>query len=342
MYGHFPDVRHCADLSEGSEDKYFWMLSIRKEGNMEIKLYEVEGEYRDGYYVQSMMKRIWAVQIDILKVIDAICRRCGIRYYGWFGTLLGAVRHQGFIPWDDDIDLAMLREDYEKFQYNLEAELPEGWKVLKEEPTLLRILNTDVIRIDQEFLDRYHGCPYATGIDIFCLDYIPRGEEKENLWLNLFLAVYGLYKYWDYFDGDGQWMAERLENLKEIEKLTGCHFNENCSVKKQLYELADRTAAMYQGVESDEVTSVSWLYDHQNYRIPKSCFNKVIEVPFENVRIPILEDYDLVCTMTYGTDYMTPIKEHEHGSVKVQVDILREYFRKQGCALPECLGMKFG
>ena len=75
----------------------------------------VQGEVRDGYYVQPMMKRIWAVQLDMLKEIDRICRRHHVNYYGWFGTLLGAVRHHGFIPWDDDLDLAMLREDYERF-----------------------------------------------------------------------------------------------------------------------------------------------------------------------------------------------------------------------------------
>ena len=66
----------------------------------------IRGEEREGYYVQPMMKRIWAVQLDLLREIDMVCKRHGIKYYGWFGTLLGAVRHQGFIPWDDDLDLA--------------------------------------------------------------------------------------------------------------------------------------------------------------------------------------------------------------------------------------------
>ena len=72
---------------------------------MEIQLECIRGEERDGYYVQPLMRRRWAVQLDILREIDSICKRYQIKYFGWYGTLLGAVRHQGFIPWDDDIDL---------------------------------------------------------------------------------------------------------------------------------------------------------------------------------------------------------------------------------------------
>lgn len=112
----------------------------------------IQGEMRDGYYVQPIMKRRWMVELDMLKEIDHICRSHDIKYFGWYGTLLGAVRHRGFIPWDDDMDLAMLREDYER--------------------------NADVIGLDQKFLDRYHGYPLMTGVDIFCLDHLPLGEKR--------------------------------------------------------------------------------------------------------------------------------------------------------------------
>ena len=65
---------------------------------MEIHVEDVQGEEREGFYVQPMMKRMWFVQLDILNVIRQICRRHAIRYYGWYGTLLGAVRHPVFIP----------------------------------------------------------------------------------------------------------------------------------------------------------------------------------------------------------------------------------------------------
>ena len=70
-------------------------------------------EERCGFKISSMMKRVWAVEMDVLTEIDRICKEYGLTYYAAFGTMLGAVRHKGFVPWDDDIDIYMLRPDYQ-------------------------------------------------------------------------------------------------------------------------------------------------------------------------------------------------------------------------------------
>ncbi len=77
--------------------------------------FNLEEEIREGYVVAAKMKRVWKVQLDMLAMFDKFCKECGLRYYMDFGTLLGAVRHKGFIPWDDDIDVTMPRPDYQKF-----------------------------------------------------------------------------------------------------------------------------------------------------------------------------------------------------------------------------------
>ena len=74
-----------------------------------------EDEVRDGFYVPSMIKRAWATAMDVLCEVDRICCKYNIKYYAEWGTLLGAVRHAGFIPWDDDLDIGMMRTDYRKF-----------------------------------------------------------------------------------------------------------------------------------------------------------------------------------------------------------------------------------
>ena len=88
----------------------------RKELPIEIQLPDgfLDPEIRCGYEVTARMKRIWAVQLDLLAKFDCVCRKHGIRYVALWGTALGAVRHGGYIPWDDDIDVGMDRENYKK------------------------------------------------------------------------------------------------------------------------------------------------------------------------------------------------------------------------------------
>ena len=62
-----------------------------------------EDEVRDGFYVPSMIKRAWATELDVLDEVDRICRKYNITYYAEWGTLLGAIRHAGYVPWDDDL-----------------------------------------------------------------------------------------------------------------------------------------------------------------------------------------------------------------------------------------------
>ena len=68
----------------------------------------------DIYQISAEMKKVWAVQIDLLKELERVCNKYNIKYFACGGTLLGSVRHQGYIPWDDDIDIMMIRDEYEK------------------------------------------------------------------------------------------------------------------------------------------------------------------------------------------------------------------------------------
>ena len=96
-------------MSLGGE---FYILRTRRE---EVEM-NLDAEKRDGYYISMEMKKIWNVQLKLLKEFQIICKKNNIIYYACGGTLLGAIRHKGYIPWDDDIDIMMTRDEYEKLE----------------------------------------------------------------------------------------------------------------------------------------------------------------------------------------------------------------------------------
>ena len=144
-----------------------------------------QGEIRDDFYIEPMMKCAWAAEIEVLEVVAEICNRHNIQYFADYGTLLGAVRHKGFIPWDDDIDISMFRSDYERFLKIAPAELPSGWQILNiHNNPFHHQLHTIVrsglkINYSPDYLNRFHGCPYSVGLDLFPLDVLAPAPDED-------------------------------------------------------------------------------------------------------------------------------------------------------------------
>lgn len=288
-----------------------------------------EGEEREGFFVESMMKRAWAAQLEVLKVIEEICIRHNLRYFAEWGTLLGAVRHKGFIPWDDDMDIAMLRDDYEKFLVIAKEELPkdyallcvytdEGWK----EP-LARITNGRAMRFDKAHLERYHGCPYVVGIDIFPQDYMSRNETDEMVREEMLKAVSNARVV----------VREEPEELEEclliVEELCNVKIDRTKPIERQLVILVDRLSQLFLPEEADEVSCIHHWVMFGDGKRKKKWYDKMIWKEFENTRIAVPDQMHECAKAIYGESYMTPIirPRHEYPFYAKQERVYQKWFK---------------
>lgn len=97
---------------------------------------------------ETVLRQAQLVMLRMLKIIDYICRKHDISYWMCSGTLLGAVRHKGFIPWDDDLDICMIREDYERFVEIAVNEFPEDMMLQTERLILITIICLYLVRLE--------------------------------------------------------------------------------------------------------------------------------------------------------------------------------------------------
>ncbi len=292
-----------------------------------------EPEVRDGFYVPSQMKRYWAAMLNVLEQIDIVCKKHGLKYFADYGTLMGAVRHGGFIPWDDDFDISMLREDYMVFLKIAERELPPGYKVLsiyndhRSHTFLARVVNYDLISTEPDFLKANHNCPYATGVDIFPIDHFEY-DDGINEYRKILISG---------FDEMADRVDEEEKNLNNLPKEIRDRIRYLCTqsktgvengkyIKQQLLILSDRLAAIFDKDSSHVCHSYFW--ERSNFQIyPKEYYESTVMLPFENTYIPAPVAYDKVLAECYGPRYITPVRSggvHDYPLYSVQ----REYMRQ--------------
>jgi lipopolysaccharide cholinephosphotransferase len=172
--------------------------------DLNIKLPEgfLNEEVRCDHIVTTQMKEIWAVELDLLAEFQRVCDKYNIRYFASGGTLLGAVRHKGFIPWDDDLDIEMFREDYVKLCEVGPKEFKKPY-VFQNEYTesgslrgFSKLRNSQTTAIyEHEKLKCFGGYDKGIFIDIFPLDSILDNKEeqrkkkkKANKWCKAYLS----------------------------------------------------------------------------------------------------------------------------------------------------------
>ncbi len=281
---------------------------------MEVSNSYLEDEVREGFFVPSIMKRAWTVELQVLEEVDKLCQRHGISWFAEWGTLLGAVRHQGFIPWDDDIDVVMFRKDYEHF-LQVAHELPEGFKVLnlRTQPGfqyfLSRVVAKPRICFEEEHLEKYNGFPYIAGLDIFVRDYIAADSQREEA--RVAAAKYVLTVA-DTIGTPKMQAKDLKHHLGQIEEMCKIKLDTNLdddSLKAQLYQVVEGIFSSVKEEDSLLVTQMMpYGVEKQEARwMPKEWYAGSVRMPFEYLSVPVPIAYDQVLCREYG-EYMKPAK----------------------------------
>lgn len=279
------------------------------------------GETRNDFYIEPLMKSAWAAELEVLEVIRQICEKHAIRYFAAYGTLLGTVRHKGYIPWDDDIDIMMFREDYERFLSAAPAELTGEYRLYTPYNTenyrtpFAFLANADSISCSPERLLAFHGFPYVAGVDIMPLDILPSDAKERDAFFQLFnILMTGCLKYEEQSD-------EVMESLSDIEELCRAKIDRSGNIPHQLCILADRLSRCYNGSDSPYISCVTYAAPADRTLL-RDWYADAEWMPFENVRIPVPIGYDSILTAIYG-DYRTPIHgtvAHDYPFYKAQIE----------------------
>ena len=272
-------------------------------------------EVRDGFEIPAMMKRAWAAQMEVLHVVAGVCKNNGIRYFADGGTLLGAVRHKGMIPWDDDIDICVVREEYNTLIQVLPKALPHGFVVagmyadserLQKAAFVphLRVIADETLWNFNDYMRYFHGFPYQrVGIDIFPMDYISRDIGITNVQKQIIRLGIETLRDWNKLEENG--MLD--EYVNGFQKLCNVSFDNVNNVKNYMWKIIDKISSISYREEADYITNIFYWLDNDNYKMKKECYDYTIELPFENMNIVAPEMYDEVLRAEYG-DYMVPVK----------------------------------
>ncbi len=303
-----------------------------------------EPEEREGFYVKSMMKRYWASTMEDLAEIDRICQKHGLRYFAFYGTLLGAVRHKGYIPWDDDMDIIMYRDDYEAFIKYAKEELRSPFIIYNNKESCLypmRIVNAHYSSLQEDFLEQFHGCPYPSGVDIFVMDRTPTTDLEIQAVRHLHQVVRYVSQRVDknfailHSDKEQVGQEELTEIIKGIEEFANIKFDPERSLTVQLTELAHAVSAMYNDTDSPYLARINnWAMNPAHFSWKKEWFDEIVYLPFENMMLPCPKMYHEVLEASMGKDYMTPIKDlgsHEYPCYKRFERELMDVFKACNC-----------
>ena len=262
------------------------------------------------------MNSLQKIQLELLESFLAVCRQLNLKYYLVCGSALGAVKYRGFIPWDDDVDVAMPRRDYEIFCAQAQALLPrevfvQNYRTDPAFPAIYTKLRRNGTTCT-EFSSRHLPIHQGVFIDIFPLDGYPAGKgaqlclelRKQCYQLQLLSAFSGRY-------------SRKVQLLRKLLRLLGTH------------RRTARIAARYEAaVARFPAESAEIWCSHGNWQgkadyAPRAWFGEGEPAVFEGLPVQIPKEFDLYLTRKYGDWRAEPpitqqVSHHEYGPVDLE------------------------
>ncbi|MBO4427541.1 MAG: LicD family protein [Bacteroidales bacterium] len=244
--------------------------------------------------------------LDLLRDIDAFCRPRGIRYSLAFGTLLGAVRHKGFIPWDDDIDLVMPREDYIRFRNEYVSDKYE-YIDREKDPRCYISFGRVVERKKTSLigLQPWHSPEYSSGlwVDIFPMDYVPDNREEYD---SIYRSLNALLKMSRKVRRVHAVLSPVLPLSLKIKYFlrTKGHPRLKAADPSQIaYDQVTLLNALFAGRKTRHIGSLG-CPDTPQFYFDASVFDSYVDLPFEDGMFQAPAQYDLVLRTIFGDNYM--------------------------------------
>lgn len=243
---------------------------------------------------------------NILKVFIEICNRHSLKYYVYGGTMLGAIRHKGFIPWDDDVDVAMPRKDFEKFK-EFQSELPE-YMFLDTIQRKGHYWTPAQIRDTRMMVEAGYSArrgQMGVWLDILIIDGVPNpGTLKYKLYSFIYLSARLLYKF-SHFSDEVSLVMERPWYERCLVKFAMFTHIEKIINQQLAGRYLDWVSRWYDMDSCDYVATLAGPKKMEETQ-PKSWFGNGREMLFEDIMVKIMDEGEKFCVKFYGKDYMTP------------------------------------
>lgn len=284
-------------------------------------------EIRDGYTVSAKMKRIWAIELELVNKFVQVCSQYGLKYFITGGTLLGAVRHKGFIPWDNDIDILMPRKDYNKLQeigedafkapFFFQTPVTEKGRYYCAYTKIRHELSTAA-----SFKEYKQGLNCGIFIDIFCLDELPDNRLRRRLFTFELNEISKMQRFcFDNQPRDGVLNKIKYGLQRIIYRLV-FHSPDAAG----LFIIFNRKAGKFSGKGRREVGTLEFGYN-EKVVWDRNWWSDSEQLVFEDLSLCATKSYDAVLRKQYGDYMQIPDDKATHDYLEFDPDVpYKEFF----------------